>query len=57
VGFDNEDLQNVLKVAQEDVQEKIREDENVYRESIEGLKEFVSEIGKKFGLSEIKFVE
>jgi hypothetical protein len=45
-----------LKVAQEDVEKEITNDVGVYRQSVEGLKEFVNEIGKKFELK-IKFME
>jgi hypothetical protein len=57
VGFTNEDLQNILKIAQDDVENEIANDDEVYKQSIEGLKEFISEIGEKFGLLEIKFIE
>jgi hypothetical protein len=56
VNFNSIDLQNILKVAQEDVEKEISQDENVYLQSVEGLKEFVMNLGQKFNL-EIKITE
>jgi hypothetical protein len=56
VGYNAEDMNNILAIANKDAEESINMDNDVCVKSIESLKEFVVNMGQKFNL-EIQFVE
>jgi hypothetical protein len=57
VGFNSEDMIRILQVAQEEVENEIANDDEIYSKGVEGLKEFLVSIGEKFGLEEVRFIE
>lgn len=56
VGFDSTDLQRILAVAQEDVEKNISNNNEIYKQAVDGLKEYIEGVGEKTGV-EIKIVE